>query len=88
MEQSNEAKCREVDAKRREYEKQQEAARQERRQEKATDVPVVTQNTADNTPDGDSPMFATHGDQTPTQREIEQDVMMTNPSVESMESRG
>ncbi len=88
MEKHDKEKCRVVDARRREYEKQQEEARQERRQEKATDVPVVTQNTVDNTPDGDTPMFATHGAQTPTQREIEQDVMMTNPSVESMESRG
>ena len=81
MEQNNEEK-------RREWEARRETARQEARQERATDVPVVTQNTADNTPGGDSPMFATHGEQTPTQREIEQDVMMTNPSVESMGSRG
>ena len=51
-------------------------------------IPTVTQNMPDDTFDEGGPMVATHGDEPPTRRELEQDVTMTNPSVESMEGRG
>lgn len=54
----------------------------------AMQVPVVTQTVPGDAFDDDSPMVATHGDEAPTQRELEQDVAMTNPSVESMQGRG
>lgn len=57
-------------------------------QYRSMQVPVVTQNMPDDTFDEGGPMVATHGDKPPTRRELEQDVTMTNPSVESMEGRG
>jgi len=69
-------------------EREREAKRQAAREEKAMQTPVVTQNTADDTPAGNGPIIPSGCGETPTRRELEQDVMMTNPSVESMESRG
>lgn len=47
-------------------------------------VPVVTQNM----PENDKRITPAAAGQAPTQQQIEQDVTATNPSVESMESRG
>lgn len=57
-------------------------------QDKALQIPVITQNMPDDTFDSAGPITAAKGDSTPTQRELEQDVTMTNPSVESMDGRG
>ncbi len=65
----------------------QERERRKSRRDRAMQVPVVTQNMPDDA-FGQGPIIATYGDTAPTQRELEQDVTMTNPSVESMEGRG
>lgn len=69
-------------------ERAQERERRTKRRERAMQVPVVTQNMPDDAFDGQGPIIATYGDTAPTQRELEQDVTMTNPSVESMDGRG
>jgi len=51
---------------------------------RAMRVPVVTQNM----PKSDVRIAPAGRDGSPTQQQIEQDVLATNPSVESMESRG
>lgn len=51
---------------------------------KAMRVPVVTQNMPEN---GERIVPAAAGE-APTQQQIEQDVTATNPSIESMQSRG
>lgn len=49
---------------------------------------TVTQLTPDDLMAEGGAMRSTHGDEEPTAREMEQDVMTTNPSVDSMDSRG
>lgn len=46
-------------------------------------IPVVTQNTPE-----ERRMPAPDRSQAPSQEQLEQDVIATNPSVESMDSRG
>lgn len=71
-----------------------ERAREELREEQRAEAQAceqaktVTQLTPDDVLADDGAMAATHGDEAPTEREMEQDVMTINPSVESMESRG
>lgn len=69
-------------------EREREKRRQAEREERAMQTPVVTQNTPENTPSGNGPIVNSDRGASPTRQELEQDVMMTNPSVESMESRG
>lgn len=47
-------------------------------------IPVVTQNI----PRDDCRIAATDQGEEPSRQELEQDVMATNPSIESMDSRG
>ena len=57
------------------------------RSEKAMQVPVVTQDNPNDA--ANSRRIAPKDDtETTTRSQLEQDVMITNPSVESMESRG
>ena len=62
---------------------EQRAEAQERTQGK-----TVTQLTPDDMLADGGAMRTTTGDEAPTRREMEQDVATTNPSVESMDSRG
>lgn len=62
---------------------EQRAEAQERTQGK-----TVTQLTPDDMLADGGAMRTTSGDEAPTRREMEQDVATTNPSVESMDSRG
>lgn len=64
-----------------------DAVRQVSRRQ-AIRIPVVTQDLPDDLLADEGPMHSTSGDEAPTQRELEQDVMTTNPSIESMDSRG
>lgn len=60
------------------------AQEQNTRTDNAMKIPVVTQNVPT-----DGKRIETSGKgQEPTRQQLEQDVMATNPSVESMESRG
>ena len=60
------------------------AHEQNTRTDNAMKIPVVTQNVPT-----DSKRIETSGKgQEPTKQQLEQDVLATNPSVESMESRG
>ncbi len=49
---------------------------------------IVTQNVPDDTFRTDGPIIPSSDDAAALQRELEQDVTKTNPSVESMDSRG
>jgi len=49
---------------------------------------TVTQLSPDDVLADGGSMRSTNGGEAPTEREMEQDVMTTNPSIESMESRG
>lgn len=49
---------------------------------------TVTQLSPDDVLADGGSMRSTSGSEAPTEREMEQDVMTTNPSIESMESRG
>jgi hypothetical protein len=49
---------------------------------------TVTQITPDDVLTDGGPITPATGDGTPTERQLEQDVVMVNPSVDSMESRG
>ncbi len=49
---------------------------------------TVTQLSPDEVLADGGSMRSTSGGEAPTEREMEQDVMTTNPSIESMESRG
>ena len=49
---------------------------------------TVTQITPDAVLTDGGPITPATGDGTPTERQLEQDVVMVNPSVDSMESRG
>lgn len=51
---------------------------------KAMRIPVITQNM----PENGARIVPAAADEAPTQQQIEQAVTATNPSVESMESRG
>lgn len=53
-----------------------------------TRVRTVTQESPDDLLADGGSMRSTSGDEAPTEREMEQDAMTTNPSIESMESRG
>ncbi len=64
-------------------ESERDAARVERRLDDSMNVPVVTQITHDG-----GRVEPSAKDGAVSQRQLEQDVMATNPSVESMESRG
>lgn len=64
-------------------EREREAGRTERRLDDAMKVPVVTQNTP-----GGGRVEPAAKDGAVSQSQLEQDVTATNPSVESMESRG
>ena len=48
----------------------------------------VTQVTPDDILNDGGPITPATGDGTPTERQLEQDVVTVNPSVDSMESRG
>lgn len=62
----------------------QAADEQNIRTENAMKIPVVTQNIP-----SDGKRITTSGNgKEPTRQQLEQDVLKTNPSVESMESRG
>lgn len=54
----------------------------------ATGEMTVTQLTPDDLLAEEGPMCPAAGDGTPTQEQLEQDVVTVNPSVDSMESRG
>ena len=64
-------------------EREREAGRTERRLDDTMKVPVVTQNTPDS-----NRIEPASKDGAVSQSQLEQDVTATNPSVESMESRG
>ena len=49
---------------------------------------TVTQVTPDDILNDGGPITPATGDGTPTERQLEQDVVTVNPSVDSMESRG
>lgn len=54
-----------------------------------TDAEItVTQVTPDDILNDGGPITPATGDGTPTERQLEQDVVTVNPSVDSMESRG
>ena len=54
----------------------------------ASDGQTVTQLTPDDQLEDGGAMPCDDGQQTPTWREVEQDTVAVNPSVESMDSRG
>ena len=58
------------------------------RQPEPTQEITVTQVTPDDILNDGGPITPAIGDGTPTERQLEQDVVMVNPSVDSMESRG
>ena len=58
------------------------------RQPEPTQEITVTQVTPDDILNDGGPITPATGDGTPTERLLEQDVVMVNPSVDSMESRG
>ena len=58
------------------------------RQPEPTQEITVTQVTPDDSLNDGGPITPAIGDGTPTERQLEQDVVMVNPSVDSMESRG
>ena len=58
------------------------------RQPEPTQEITVTQVTPDDILNDGGPITPAIGDGTPTERQLEQDVVMGNPSVDSMESRG
>ena len=49
---------------------------------------TVTQITPDDILADGGPIAPAKGDETPTERQLEEDVVTVNPSVDSMESRG
>ncbi|HBX91070.1 hypothetical protein [Alistipes sp.] len=66
----------------------EERARHEARHGESMRVPTVTQTAPD---DDNSPccrIVPSAKGESPSREQLEQDVMITNPSVESMESRG
>lgn len=65
-------------------EAEQTAARQPEPAQETT----VTQITPDDILNDGGPITPATGDGTPTERQLEQDVVMVNPSVDSLESRG
>lgn len=58
------------------------------RQPEPTQEITVTQVTPDDILNDGGPITPATGDGTPTERQLEQDVVTVNPSVDSMESRG
>ena len=58
------------------------------RQPEPTQEITVTQVTPDDILNDGGPITPAIGDGTPTERQLEQDVVMVNPSDDSMESRG
>ena len=58
------------------------------RQPEPTQEITVTQVTPDDILNDGGPITPATGDGTPTERQLEQGVVMVNPSVDSMESRG
>ena len=58
------------------------------RQPEPTQEITVTRVTPDDILNDGGPITPAIGDGTPTERQLEQDVVMVNPSVDSMESRG
>ena len=58
------------------------------RQPEPAQETTVTQITPDDVLTDGGPITPATGDGTPTERQLEQDVVMVNPSVDSMESRG
>ena len=58
------------------------------RQPEPTQEITVTQVTPDDILNDGGPITPAPGDGTPTARQLEQGVVMVNPSVDSMESRG
>lgn len=58
------------------------------RQPEPAQETTVTQITPDDVLTDGGPITPVTGDGTPTERQLEQDVVMVNPSVDSMESRG
>ena len=49
---------------------------------------TVTQITPDDILADGGPLTPAQGDETPTERQLEEDTVTVNPSVDSMESRG
>lgn len=66
----------------------QEAAQADVRQSQGMQEIPVTQITPDDILADGGPITPATEDGTPTQRQIEQDVVSVNPSADSMESRG
>ena len=58
------------------------------RQPEPTQEITVTQVTPDDILNDGGPITPATGDGTPTEQQLEQDVVTVNPSVDSMESRG
>ena len=58
------------------------------RQPEPAQATTVTQIPPDDVLTDGGPITPATGDGTPTERQLEQDVVMVNPSVDSMESRG
>lgn len=57
-------------------------------QQQSMQVPTVTQISPDDELLAGGPITPADEDGTPTQRQVEQDVITVNPSIDSMESRG
>ena len=66
----------------------EERARHEARHGESMRVPTVTQTAPDARQQPLLPHRASAKGESPSREQLEQDVMITNPSVESMESRG
>ena len=64
------------------------AGQTDARQPEPAQETTVTQITPDDVLTDGGPITPATGDGTPTERQLEQDVVMVNPSVDSMESRG
>lgn len=66
----------------------EERARHEARHGESMRVPTVTQTAPDDSSGPCGRIVPSAEGEEPSREQLEQDVMITNPSVESMESRG
>lgn len=70
------------------YNNKQRAGQHHANRPQNTQETTVTQITPDDILADGGPIISANGDGSPTERQLEEDVVTVNPSVESMDSRG